>query len=117
MDERSICPGETIQYGCVLPPVNTVSWIVQCASPGRPCGFDGILAHFTVLQNRTRNATVCGNVSIFLSGLESLPSQARSNITFHIHHSPQASKLCLQCEGVLSTIFSVTGNIIIRLPT
>ena len=114
MDERlSVCPGDTIQYVCsVSPPwpANSISWIVQCAPPGRPCGID-MQAHLTALQNRTRNDTVCGNVSIFVSGLEKLPSQARSNVTFHIPHSPQTSKLCLWCQGVQSTISSVAGII------
>ena len=57
MDERlSVCPGDTVQYVCsVSPPANSISWIVQCAPPGRPC--DDVQAYLTALQNRTRNDT------------------------------------------------------------
>ena len=110
MNERLyICPGDAIQYICVSPQQNSISWTVQCAPPGRPCENDA-QAHLTALRNRTRNDTVCKNVSIFVSELENLTSQARSNVTFHIPLLPQASKLCLQCQGVQSTISRAAGN-------
>ena len=112
MDESLyVCPGDTIQYVCsISPPVNSISWMVQCAPPGRPCGIDGMQTHPTALQNEPKNLTVCGNVwSIFVSELENLTSQARSNVTFHIPHSPQASKLCLQCQSVWNSTLRVAG--------
>ena len=113
MDERVyVCPGDPIQYVCsaasTSESVNSISWTVQCTPPGRPCEKEE-QAYLTALQNRARNETVCGNVSIFVFELENLTSQARSNVTFHIPHSTQASKLCLQCQGVRGAILSVAG--------
>ena len=107
MDERLyVCPGDTIQYACsVSSPENSISWTVQCA----PACENNMQAHLTALHNRTKNDTVCGNVSIFVSELETLLSQARSNVTFHIPHSSQASKLCLKCQSVRSTTLRVAG--------